>query len=153
MAFAVGCASTQSAQEEAAAQAAVVGTWKYDVEGIAPLEQGVFHITTRNGQLQGLVQDRRRGRLRARVRVSDSRLELTVDDLRISGYIEDDQFTGFLRLQQWSVTTRARRWNRRSAPFQSASLFAQRVRSAALAEKPSILECRPLLRETDDCDS
>lgn len=145
----IGCASSQSAQEKAAAQAAVIGTWEYRVDGVAPLDQGVFQIARKNGRLQGIVQDRRRGRLRARVDVGDSRLELSIDDFRISGFIEDDQFTGFLRRRQWDVSTRSR--YRRRSRFRSASLFARRVQSAVTAEKPSALECRPLLRETDDC--
>lgn len=146
----VGCASSRSAENEAAARAAVVGTWEYRVQGFAPLDQGVFRISTDNGQLRGILQDRRLGRLRARVDVSDSHLELVFDDLRISGYIEDNQFTGYLRLQRWSVT--ARQWGRSQSQFRTASLFAQRVQSAVAGDKPSILECRSLLREVDDCD-
>lgn len=145
-----GCASSQSAQEKAAARAAVVGTWEYRVEGIAPLDQGVFRITTKDGRLRGIVQDRRLGRLRARVDVSDSRLELMFDDLRISGYIEDDEFTGYLRRRQWDVSTR-RRYRRRSR-FRSASLFARRVQSGTAADTPSILECRSILREANGCN-
>jgi hypothetical protein len=145
----VGCASSQSAEEKAAARAAVIGTWEYRVDGMAPLDQGVFQITTRNGRLRGIVQDRRLGRLRARVDVGNSRLELAFDDLRISGFIEDDKFTGYLRRRQWDVSTRSR--YRRRSRFRSASLFARRVESGVSADKPSALECEPLLRETDDC--
>jgi len=145
----LGCASSQSAEEKAAARAAVVGTWEYRVDGRAPLDQGVFQITTRNGRLRGILQDRRLGRIRTRVDVGDSRLELAFDDLRISGFIKDDQFTGFLRRRQWDVSTRNR--YRRRSRFRSASLFARRVESGVSADKPSALDCRSLLRETDDC--
>lgn len=144
------CASSQSTQDEAVARAAVVGTWAYEVEGFAPLERGRFRITIQDGDLQGIVRDRRLGRLHARVQVHDSRLELALDDLRISGYIEDDQFTGYLRRSQWDVT--ARRQTRTRSEFRSASLFARRVRSAAAVDKPEILECRSLLREANGCD-
>lgn len=144
------CASSHSAEDDAAARAAVLGTWEYEVEGIAPLDRGVFHITTQDGRRRGLVQDRRLGRLRARVDVNDSRLELTLDDLRISGYIEDNQFTGFLRRARWSVTER--RWDRPQSRFRSVSLFARRVRGAPMADKPSVLECRSLLREANGCN-
>ena len=145
-----GCASSRSTQNKAAAQTAVVGTWTYEVRGVAPLDQGRFRITTQNGDLQGIVRDRRLGRLRARVRVRDSRLELTINDLRISGYVEDDQFTGSLRRSQWTVT--ARRRTRSRSRFRSASLFAKRVRSATAVDKPEILECRSLLREASGCN-
>ncbi|PSQ51120.1 MAG: hypothetical protein BRD28_06125 [Bacteroidetes bacterium QH_10_64_37] len=144
-----GCASSQSAQEKATARAAVIGTWEYNVEGTAPLDQGIFRITTKDGQLQGIIRDRRLGRLRARVDANDSRLELAVDDLRISGYIEDDEFRGSLRRRQWNVSTR-RRYRRRSR-FRSASVFARRVQSGTAADTPSVLECRSILREANGC--
>ena len=145
----MGCASSQSAEEKAAARASVIGTWEYRVDGMAPLDQGVFQISTKNGRLRGIVQDRRLGRLRARVDVGNSRLELAFDDLRISGFIENDTFTGYLRRRQWDVSTRSR--YRRRSRFRSASLFARRVKSAVSADKPSALDCRSLLREADDC--
>lgn len=148
----MGCASSRSTQDDAAARAAAVGTWKYEVDGFAPLHAGVFQIEERNGRLQALIQDRRQGRLRARVNVKDRRLELTIDDLRISGRIEDDQFTGFLRRQQWDVSTRQRTRRRRESQFRSASLYARRVRSASAADRPSILECESILREANGCD-
>lgn len=148
--FVGACTSSQSTQDEAAARAAVVGTWAYEVEGFAPLNQGRFHITIQDGELQGIVRDRRLGRLHARVQIHDSRLELTLDDLRISGYIEDDQFTGFLRRSQWDVT--ARRQTRTRSQFRSASLFARRIRSASAVDKPKALECRSLLWEANGCD-
>ena len=143
------CASSRSAQDRDAARAVAVGTWSYEVEDVAPLDQGRFHITVQDGALQGIVRDRRLGRLRANVRVRDSRLEIDLRDLRISGYIEDDQFTGFLRRSHWNVTTR--RQTRTRSQFRSASLFARRVRSAAAVDKPGVLECQSLLREADDC--
>ena len=145
-----GCASSESTTNDAAVRAAVVGTWEYRVQGRAPLDQGVFRISMQNGRLRGILQDRRRGRLRVRVHAGDSRLALALDDLRISGHIEDDQFTGFLRRQQWDVSSR-RRYHRRRSRFRSASLFARRVQSAAAADTPSILECRSLLREANGC--
>jgi hypothetical protein len=145
-----GCASSQSVQDDAAAQAAAVGTWAYEVQGAAPLDEGRFHITVEDGTLKGLVRDRRLGRLRARVQLRDSRLELALEDLRISGYIEDDQFTGSLRRARWNVTTR--RQTRSQSRFRSTSLFAQRVQSATAADKPRVLDCRSLLRETSGCD-
>ncbi|WP_103019323.1 hypothetical protein [Salinibacter altiplanensis] len=148
--FAGGCASPRSMQDEAAARAAAVGTWTYEVDGFAPLVQGRFHITVQDGDLRGIVRDRRLGRLRARVDVNDTRLEINLDDLRISGYIEDGQFTGFLRRSQWDVA--ARRQTRPRSQFRSASLFAKRVRSATAVDKPRVLECRSLLREAGDCD-
>lgn len=144
------CATPRSAQDRAALRASVVGTWAYDVEGRAPLDQGRFQITVRDGTLRGLVRDRRLGRLRARVEMHDSRLELSIDDLRISGYVEDNQFTGVLRQSQWDVT--ARRQRRSRSRFRSATLFAERIRSAAVADKPTILECQSLLREANGCD-
>lgn len=146
----MGCASSQSTTEDAASQAAVVGTWEYKVNGAAPLDQGVFRITTKDGRLRGILRDRRLGRLRARVDVNDSRLELSFEDLRISGYVEDDQLTGFLRRRKWDVSTR--RQSRRRSRFRSASFSARRVQSAAAADTPSILECRSLLREANGCN-
>jgi len=149
---AVGCLPSQQATEEdAAAQAAVIGTWKYKVSGTAPLDQGVFRITDQDGQLRGIIKDRRIGRLRARVDVDDTRLELTLDGLRISGYIEDDQLTGFLRRQQWDISTR-RRQRRGRSRFRSASLSARRVKSATAADAPSILDCESILREANGCN-
>ncbi len=145
-----GCASSQSAKEKAAARASVIGTWEYRVEGIAPLDQGVFQITKKNGRLRGIVRDRRLGRLRARVDVNASRLELALDGLRISGYIEDDEFTGYLRRQQWDVSTRSQ--YRRRSRSRSVSLFARRIQGGTAADTPSILECRSLLREANDCN-
>ena len=149
--LAAGCASSESTQDSAAPQVAVIGTWEYKVSGTAPLDQGVFQIANEDGQLRGIIRDQRIGRLRARVDVNDSRLELTLDGLRISGYIEDDQFTGFLRHQQWDVTSRRRTDRRARSQFRSASFYAKRVQSAMAADKPSVLECRSLLREVDDC--
>ncbi|MCS3627085.1 hypothetical protein [Salinibacter ruber] len=145
-----GCASSRSAQDEVAARAAAVGTWSYEVEDVAPLDQGRFRITIQDGDLRGVVRDQRLGRLRASVRVRDSRLEIDLRDLRISGYIEDGRFTGVLRRSQWEVTTR--RQSRTRSQFRSASLFARRVRSATAVDKPGVLECRSLLREAGDCD-
>ena len=145
-----GCASSRSTQDEAAARAAAVGTWSYEVEDFAPLDQGRFRITVQDGDLRGIVRDRRLGRLRASVRVRDSRLEIDLRDLRIAGYIEDDQFTGFLRRSQWEVTTR--RQTRARSQFRSASLFARRIRSATAVDKPGVLECQSLLWEAGDCE-
>ncbi len=145
-----GCASSQSTQDKATARAAAVGTWSYEVEDFAPLDQGRFHITVQDGDLQGIVRDRRLGRLRASVRMHNSRLEIDLRDLRISGYIEDNQFTGFLRRPRWDVT--ARRQSRARSQFRSASLFARRVRSATAVDKPGVLACQSLLWEAGDCD-
>ena len=151
VALAAGCASSESTQDSAASQAAVIGTWEYKVSGRAPLDQGVFRIANQDGQLRGIIRDRRVGRLRARVSLNDSRLELTLDGLRISGYIEDEQLTGFLRRQQWDVASRRRTDRRARSQFRSASFYAKRVQSATAADEPSVLECRSLLREVDDC--
>ena len=148
--LAVGCGTSQSATEKATAQAAVLGTWEYEVDGTAPLDRGVFHITTQGDRLRGIVRDQRLGRFRARVDVSSSRLALVLDELRISGHIEDDQFTALLRRPQWDVTQRSQ-YRRRRARGRSATLYARRIRSGATADKPSILECRSLLREADGC--
>ncbi len=148
--LALGCASSESAADNAAAQAAVIGTWEYEVNGVAPLNRGVFRITRQGDRLRGVIRDQRIGRLRARVDVRSSRLELVLSDLRISGFIEDDQFTAYLRRQQWSVTTRSP--NRRRSRRQSASLHARRVQSAAAVDGPSTLACRPLLREANECN-
>jgi hypothetical protein len=150
--LAVGCASSRSTTDDAAARAAAIGTWEYEVDGFAPLEAGVFRIVEERGRLQALVQDRRRGRYRARADVSGTRLELTIDDLRISGRIEDDQFTGFLRRDQWDVSTPQRARRRTRASFRSASLYARRIRSASAVSRPSILECESILRETNGCN-
>lgn len=149
--IAVGCLpSEQTTKENAAARAAVIGTWEYRVDGAAPLDEGTFQITTKDGQLRGVLRDRRLGRLQTRVDVNDSRLELSFDDLRISGYVEDGQLTGFLRRRKWDVSTRRR--SQRRSQFRSASFSARRVQSAAAADTPSILKCRSLLRETDGCN-
>lgn len=154
----IGCLSSQSARdqsarEEAADRAAVIGTWEYEVQGVAPLERGTFRITIKKGRLRGIIRDRRRGRIRARVEVNDSRLELSLDNLRISGHIENDEFTGSLRRHEWDITASSSRNNVRSR-FRppSAYLFARRVESAAAADTPSILECRPILREANGCN-
>lgn len=145
-----GCTSSDAARDQAAARAAVVGTWSYEVKGFAPLDQGRFRIMIQDGDLQALVRDQRRGRLRARVEIHGSRLELTFGNLRISGYVEDDQFTGSLHRIEWDV--RSQPDTRVRSQFQSIPLFAQRVRSAAAVDKPEVLECRPLLREKDGCN-
>lgn len=151
--LAVGCASSRSTKDDAAARAAAIGTWKYEVNGTAPLNSGTFQIAERDDRLQALVRDRRRGRLRAQVDVRDARLELVIDDLRISGRIQDDQFTGFLRRQQWDVSTRQRtRRRRRASHSHSASFYAQRVHSASGVTRPSLLECESILREADGCN-
>jgi hypothetical protein len=147
-----GCASSHSSQDSPEAQAAAIGTWKYEVDGVAPLSTGVFQITEQDGRLQGLLRDQRRGRFRARVRLEGRRLELIIDELRVSGRIEDDQFTGFLRRQRWGVTTRRRTRRRTRSRFRSASVYARRVRSASAADRPSILECESILREANGCD-
>ena len=149
--LAAGCASPESTQDSAAPQVAVIGTWEYKVSGTAPLDRGVFQIANEDGQLRGIIKDQRIGRLRARVDVNDSRLELTLGGLRISGYIEDDQFTGFLRRQEWGVASHRRTGRRARSQFRSASFYAKRVQSAMAADEPSVLECRSLLREVDDC--
>lgn len=150
--LAAGCASSRSTENDAADRAAAIGTWKYEVDGYAPLSTGVFQITAQDGRLQGLLRDQRRGRLQARVRLEDQRLELIIDELRVSGRIEDGQFTGFLRRQKWGVTTRRRTRRRTRSRFRSASVYARRVRSASAADRPSILECESILREANGCD-
>lgn len=144
-----GCASSRSAGEVAASRAAVIGTWKYQVDGMAPLDRGVFHITSKNGRLRGIVRDQRRGRLFAEVRVNDSRMELTLGNFLISGRIEDGQFMGTLRRERWDVTVPYR--VRRRSRFRSASFYARRVQSAAAADLVPILECRSILREANGC--
>jgi len=148
----MGCASSQSTRDDAAARAAAIGTWEYEVIGTAPLNAGTFQIAERDGRLHALVRDRRWGRLRARAEVRDTRLELVIDDLRISGRIENDQFTGFLRRQRWDVSTRQRSRRRRQSHSRSASLHARRVQSASTADRPSALECQSILREASGCD-
>lgn len=147
--LATGCSSSRSTTEEAADRSAVVGTWEYEVEGFAPLSEGRIQIANQDGQLRGILRDQRRGRIRARVKVHDSRLELLFDDYRISGHIENNRFTGTLRRRQWSVSTRSR--DHRRSRFRSASLFARRVQNNDAMSKPSVLECRSLLREKTEC--
>lgn len=144
-----GCASSETAVEVAASRAAAIGTWKYEVDGFAPLDRGLFHITSRDGRLRGIVRDQRRGRLIARVNVNDSRMELTVGTLRISGRIEDGQFTGTLRRQRFDASVAYLR--RRQRRFRSAPLYARRVRSATAVDGASALECRSILREATGC--
>lgn len=148
--LALGCASSSRHQPSAEAQAAVVGTWQYEVNGYAPLDEGTFRIRQTDGRLRGELTDRRRGRFRARVDVRASRLELRINDLRISGSIEDGTFTGVLRRSQWSVTSRQQRRSR--SRFRSASLSARRIRSATSADAPSVLDCQSILREASGCN-
>jgi len=150
--LAAGCASSRSAEDDAAGRAAALGTWRYEVDGSAPLSTGVFQIAERKGRLQGFLRDRRRGRLQARVKLQDRRLELTVDGLRVSGRIEEGQFTGVLRRERWDMTTRRRTRRRTRSRVRSASVHARRVRSASAADRPSILECESILREANGCD-
>jgi len=152
VALTVGCASSRSTEDDAAARAAAIGTWEYEVNGTAPLEAGVFRIAEQRGRLQALVQDQRRGRFRARADVSGSRLELSIDDLHISGRIDDDQFTAFLRRDQWDVSTTQRPRRHARSSFRSASLYARRIRSASAVSRPSILECESILWETNGCN-
>jgi hypothetical protein len=149
--FMMGCLpAEQTAEEDAETRAAVVGTWKYRVDGAAPLDEGVFRITTQDGRLRGILQDRRLGRLRARVDVNGSRLELSFDNFLISGYVENNEFTGFLERQRWNVASQSE--PRRRSQFSSVSLLARRVQRAGVADKPSILECRSILREANGCN-
>ncbi|MFB6098238.1 MAG: hypothetical protein ABEK84_03845, partial [Salinibacter sp.] len=141
--LATGCASTNPAPTSEAARAAALGTWKYEVEGYAPLDQGIFVITQKNGRLRAFVRDRRRGRFRARVDLHRSRLVLSLDDLRIAGYIEEGTFTGFLRRDRWGMVDRRR--SRFHPQFRSAALHARRIRSAAAADRFSILDCESIL--------
>jgi hypothetical protein len=76
-------------------------------------------------------------------------MELLLDDIRISGYVEDGTFRGFLRRQAWSVVSRQS--HRRGDRTRSVTLYARRIQRAAPADKPSVLDCPPLLREVDDC--
>lgn len=145
-----GCASSQSTSSDSRARAAAIGTWEYRVTGNAPLDRGTFQISVENGRLKGTVRDQRRGRFRAQVDVSGSRMELTVGRLRISGKIEDERFSGFLRLQQWDVSTSSRR-RRRQSGLTTASLYAERVRSGGAAGAVPALDCRSILREADGC--
>lgn len=144
-----GCASTETATDAAASQAAAIGTWKYQVDGFAPLNQGVFHITSQDGRLRGIVRDQRRGRLVAQVNVNDARMELTVGSLHISGRIEEGQFTGYLRRQRYDASVAYVR--RRQRRFRSAPLYARRVRSASAVDNAPALECRSILREANGC--
>lgn len=149
----LGCASSGPQGPSAEAQAAAVGTWQYEVNGYAPLDEGTFRIRQTDGRLRGELTDRRRGRFRVRVDVRASRLELRMNDLRISGSIEDGTFTGVLRRSQWSVTSRQQRQQRRSrSRFRSASLSARRIRSATSADAPSVLDCQSILREASGCN-
>lgn len=149
--FVMGCLpSKQTTKEDAAARAAVIGTWEYRVDGAAPLNEGIFRITTQDGRLEGIVQDRRLGRWQARVDVTNSRLELSFDNFLISGYVENDEFTGFLERRQWNVANQRR--PRRRSQFRSVSLLARRVQRAGVADTPEILECRPVLREANGCN-
>lgn len=145
-----GCSSSRSATDTAASRALALGTWKYRVTGRAPLYRGVFHVTSRNGRLQALVRDKRRGRLTARVRVTDSRMELIIGRLRVSGHIENGRYSGFLRLDQWdaSASLRPRRPRLNSS---TASLFAKRVQDGARGDATSALKCRSILREANGC--
>ncbi|MFB6231104.1 MAG: hypothetical protein ABEL04_08090, partial [Salinibacter sp.] len=146
--FAGGCASTQSTGGNPAALEAAIGTWRYQVTGIAPLDQGTFRIAVKDGRLQGIVRDRQRGRFKARVDVNDSRMELTVGRLHISGQIENGQFSGFLRLRKWDVSVSSRRRRSRSGSS-TAPLYAERIRSGVAGDAVPALECTSILRETD----
>lgn len=145
----LGCTSSESARSSKEARASAIGVWEYKVSGVAPLDEGTFQITEQNGRLRALLQDRQRGRLRARVTLQDSHLTLTLDELRISGQIENGTFTGFLRRPQWDVNTRRQRRSR--SQFRSAPLQAQRVESASTVDEPSALDCQSILREADGC--
>jgi len=149
--FTGGCASSQSTRSNSAALEAALGTWRYQVTGIAPLDQGTFRIAVKNGRLQGIVRDQQRGRFKARVDVNDSRMELTVGRLHISGQIENDQFSGFLRLRKWDVSVSSRRRRSRSGSS-TAPLYAERIRSSVADDAVPALECTSILRETDGCD-
>lgn len=145
-----GCLSSQSATDTAASRAAALGTWQYQVTGRAPLHRGVFRITSKDGHLQALVRDERRGRFTARVRVNNSRMELTLGQLRISGQIKDGSYSGFLHLDQWDVSAPNRSREQWSAS-PTASLFAERVQSGVMAGVGSGLECESILREANGC--
>lgn len=148
LSIAIGCASSEPTQSETAARAAALGTWQYQVDGIAVLNRGEFTITEKEGRLRAQIRDDRRGRFFARVQLNGSRMQLSLKDLRISGRIEDDSFTGTLRRPVWDVTSSSRM--RRSSRTRSASLVAHRVSSGMPSDPKTPLDCPSILWETDD---
>lgn len=146
----MACSSSQRTTERAASHAAAIGTWKYEVSGRAPINQGTFTITLKKGRLYAVIRDKYRGPLAAEVHVRSSRMELTIGSLHVSGHIEDDRFSGFLRPEQYDVSIDdpdAQPSRRREVAY----LRAERVRSASVIDDPRVLDCESLLREESGC--
>lgn len=142
----VGCAtpsSTLSPEDRAAA----VGVWEYQTSGSHYLGRGTLRIRARNGRLEAVLRDTRKGRLNAHVVQRGSRIEMELFQLRISGRIEDDKIVGFYRRPKWDVsTTQDFRPHRR--PSDSGSIVAHRVRTPGWSGNVFGLDCTSILVET-----
>ena len=138
----LGC-SPRSAEEIVSERERVVGTWKYQTDGIPFLQRGSLNITVQDGKLEGHLQDSWRGSVQARIDVQGTRMVLDLDRGRISGQLERDHFRGTIRPQRWNVSRSADRHS------QSAGYFvARRIRSTSILDNLKDLGCPSLLRES-----
>ncbi len=136
-----GCASSRTAEEIAADRAQVLGTWKYETNGISTLQQGTLQIQMTDGQLVGRFNDRWRGQIDAHISLHGSHMEMNLNRFRITGEIEDGRFTGSVYRPTWDVS-RAQARSRSSGSF-----IARRVRSGSISDAPANFGCASLLRE------
>ena len=137
----LGC-SARSAGEIAADRARVLGTWKYQTDGIGTLQRGTLRILVEEGKLVGRLQDSWRGQVSARVLLQGPRMELDLRRIRIRGRLSFNQFRGTVRQPFWDAS-------RANARRQQAGYFvAHRVRSASVVDDLMELGCASLLRES-----
>ena len=146
LAFVVGCAGSGPAGPTARETSAVVGQWTYQTRGTPLLGDGELRIEVRDERLRAVLYDDRRGRLVARVRVDEERVELEVEKIEIAGRVEQGRFTGVVRRPMWDVSTQQA--TRYGAPSAAGTLVARRLGTPAVLSAPTDYGCTPLLRET-----
>jgi len=141
-----GCAASGPAGPTAPETAAVVGRWTYQTRGTSLLGDGRLRIEVRDERLRATLHDDRRGRLVARVRVDEERIEFDVEHIEVAGRVEDGRITGIVRWSMWDVSNQ--RSPRHGTPSAGGTLVARRLGAPAVRSSPTEYGCVPLLRES-----
>lgn len=136
-----GCMGADSVSQRIQERESVLGTWRYQAEGLSRLREGTFHVRTQDDRLVVQFRDRWHGWRMGRMNVRGSRLEIRLDQLHISGRLRGNKFTGSVRGTSWDVS-------RAGPDTRSGRFVARRVEGLMRGDGKKTLGCPSLLRES-----
>lgn len=137
----IGCSGANTVEKTVQEQEAVLGTWRYQAQGLSRLREGTFQVQLQENRFVVELRDRWHGWRMGRMNVHGSHLEIHFDQLHISGRLEGNEFTGSVRGASWDVS--------RSHPdTRSGRFVARRVQGVTDEDGEATLGCPSLLWES-----